>query len=50
VRPLRPAVERRLALVVRRTKVMDAGLRAMMAALAGEAPGKGDVPLAAAAC
>ncbi len=54
VRGLRPPVERRLALVLRRTKVVDAGLRAMMAALAGLAggvsAGAGDVPFAAPAC
>ncbi len=45
VRALRPALARGLALVVRRTKVIDPGLRAMMAALAA-----GDVPLAAEPC
>ncbi len=62
VRPLRPPVERRLALVLRRTKVVDAGLRAMMAALrhagsdvgsglgADVAGGAGDVPLAPEPC
>jgi molybdate transport repressor ModE-like protein len=51
---LRPPVERGLALVLRRAKLVDAGLRAVMAALAqtGEAAGDtaGDVPLAAEAC
>ena len=45
VRPLRPPLARGLALVVRRTKLVDPGLRAMMAALAD-----GDVPLAAEPC
>lgn len=40
VRPLRPPVERRLAVVVRRAKIADAGLRAMMAAFRDE----GDMP------
>lgn len=54
VRKLRPPVDRGLALVLRRSKVVDAGLRAVMGALmqmgAGALGAPGDVPLAAEPC
>lgn len=44
---LRPPVERRLAVVVRRAKIADAGLRAVMAALGATLGPGGDVPFSA---